>query len=160
MKMQEKKYTKALIQKKCSKIMSGQTPQESYICALRGMLYGQFACQYRKLDPSQIGYEKSYEECYKSETKVGPDSDFHLVGVQDKAAPSSMLLKNGVVMKLREKGTAVPILPSDEKVDVTDMLLFGEWKTSEKVVEAEDTPLKIKQRQTARLELFPKMAYE
>ena len=131
--------------------------------ALRAMNYGQFACQYRKLDPSQRGYKKAYEECNKSKNSVGPDSDFQLVGVNGKAAPTSMMLGNGAVMKLRENKPALPILPRSENFFVTDMLLFGDWQTSDEVSEEgelSDTPLKTEQRRTARLELFPKMTYE
>ena len=142
------------------------SPRKSYElrpAAVSVMKYGQFACQYRQLHRSQIGHDKAYEECSNSNTLVGPDSDIQMVGVQGKAAPTSMLLKNGAVMKLREDKVAVPLLPSDEMNYVTDVLLFGEWQTSDEVTEeaeVNDTPLKEEQRRSARKELFPKMVYK
>ena len=147
--------------------VGNNTPRKLYTkrpAAVRAMKYGQFACQYRQLYPSQKGYKDSYEECNNSNnTKVGPDSDFDLIGVQGIAAPTSMLLGNGTVMKLRDNSIAVPLLPSDEMNYVTDELLFGEWQAAEDITEeaeVSDTPLRREKRRTARLELFPKMVFD
>ena len=128
--------------------------------SLQAMRYGQFACQYRKLDPSQNGYKTLYDQCNSNSQALGPDSDFPMVGVPGRTVPTGVILNNSVLMKLRDDKIALPVLPDGERNYVTDVLLFGEWDNSDEVAEQSadgDTPLKMEQRKSVRLELFPKM---
>ena len=76
---------------------------------LSRMVLGEFASRYRLLKPSGHGFE-SVKNSINEATSVGPDSDHLVAGTRETAAPESMMLANGKLMKRREDVNAVPNL--------------------------------------------------
>ena len=147
-------------------VMTDSDPRKLYEArpeAMQSMKYVQFVCQYRQLNPSYNGYNNLYDQCINNNLnkKVGPDSDFPILGVRGRAAPTGMILNNGILMKLRGDKIAVPLLPNGEMDIVAEILLFGQWQHSEKVtresVSEGDSSLKKEQRKSIKQEIFPKM---
>ena len=120
----------------------------------RAMVLGQLLSQYKLLWPSDNGYAKA-RESIDDVTKVGPDSDQRVAGTPEVAAPQTILLANGKIMKRRTNGIAVPlILPSGSIGKLSNQLMWTPWRFLENVTGDQDDEETDVQRQN-RLEVFP-----
>ena len=71
------------------------------------MVLGELASKYRILKPSGHGYEKA-KSSINEETLIGPLTDELVAGTSNVAAPDTMMLTNGKIMKRRQDVGAVP----------------------------------------------------
>ena len=118
------------------------------------MVLGEFASQYRLLKPSGHGFE-SAKNSINEATSVGPDSDHLVAGTREIAAPESMLLANGKLMKRREDVSAVPnLFYSGCSSKYMNQLMWSPWRELEKVTGIQDKQESEDQKKV-RLELFP-----
>ena len=113
----------------------------------------QFASEYIILQPSRFGFEKATSSIAE-DTQVGADSQ-SLVAGTDFAAPETMKLEDGKVMKRRQDGKAVPLLLHTGTVSRYGFrLLLSPWRKLEEVTGAEEEEETEDQRKR-RLEIFP-----
>ena len=120
----------------------------------RVMVLGQLLSQYKLLWPSDNGYAKA-RESIDDITTVGPDSDQRVAGTREVAAPQTILLSNGKIMKRRTNGIAVPlILPSGSIGKLGNQLMWTPWRFLENVTGDQDEEETEVQRRI-RLEVFP-----
>ena len=118
------------------------------------MVLGEFASRYRLLKPSGHGFE-SAKNSINEATSVGPDSDHLVAGTRDTAAPESMMLANGKLMKRREDVSAVPnLFYSGCSSKYMNQLMWSPWRELEKVTGVQDKKESEDQKKI-RLELFP-----
>ena len=119
-----------------------------------GMVLGEFASQYRLLKPSGHGYEKA-KISINEETLIGPPTDGLVAGTRNIAAPDTMMLKNGKIMKRRQDVEAVPILLfSGCSSEYANQLMWSPWQQLEEVTgnqEQEET----ENQKKIRLQIFP-----
>jgi hypothetical protein len=121
---------------------------------MAGMVLGEFACEYRLLKPSGNGYEKA-KNSINEETSVGPDTLRLVAGTNDVAAPETMLLTNGKLMKRRQDVTAVPkLLFSGITSQHGNQLMWSPWQRLEEVTGIQDEP-ETEDQKKVRLEIFP-----
>ena len=121
--------------------------------SLDQMCLGQFASEYILLQQSRKGFEKATSSI-NDETQVGADSD-SLVARTDFAAPQTMKLSDGNVMKRRQGGKAVPLLLHTGTVSRHgNQLLFSPWRQLEEVTGAQEEEETDDQKKR-RLEIFP-----
>ena len=124
----------------------------------RAMVLGQLLSQYKILWPSDNGFARA-RESIDDVTKVGPDSDQRVAGTPEIAAPQTILLANGKIMKRRTYGIAVPlILPSGFIGKLGNQLMWTPWRFLEDVTGDQDDEETEVQRQI-RLELFPRSVF-
>ena len=121
---------------------------------MNGMVLGEFASQYRLLKQSGHGYEKA-KSSINAETLIGPPTDELVAGTSNIAAPYTMMLTNGKIMKRRQDVEAVPILLfSGCSSEHANQLMWSPWRTLEEVTgiqEQEET----ENQKNIRLEIFP-----
>ena len=121
---------------------------------MAGMVLGQFSCEYRLLKPSGCGYEKA-KNSTNEETSVGPNSQRLVAGTNDVAAPETMMLTNGKVMKMRQDVTAVPkLLFSGIASKHGNQLMWSPWQRLEEVTGIQDEH-ETEDQKNVRLEIFP-----
>ena len=124
------------------------------------MPLAQLACEYRVLKPSQDkkAYARALGEIDPI-TNMGPDSSAIIAGALN-WAPTSMKLRNGMIMVKRSGGSAVPhLLYSGALNRYSNTLLFNPWRELESIrVEQEDIETAV-QRQI-RLKLFPWSSFQ
>ena len=124
----------------------------------RAMVLGQLLSQYKLLWPSDNGFARA-RESIDDVTKVGPDSDQRVAGTPEIAAPQTILLANGKIMKRRTYGIAVPlILPSGFIGKLGNQLMWTPWRFLEDVTGDQDDEETEVQRQI-RLEVFPRSVF-
>ena len=124
----------------------------------RVMVLGQLLSQYKLLWPSDNGYVKA-RESIDDVTNVGLDSDQRVAGTREVAAPQTILLSNGKIMKRRTIGIAVPlILPSGSIGKLGNQLMWTPWRFLEDVTGDQDDEETEVQRQI-RLEVFPRSVF-
>ena len=120
---------------------------------MSGMSLLQFACEYIVLHPSRKGFEKATSSI-DEDSQVGADSE-SLVAGTDIAAPETMMLADGKVMKRRQDGRAVPLLLHSGTVSRHgNQVLLSPWRRLEEVTgdqEEEETA----DQKKRRLEIFP-----
>ena len=120
---------------------------------MSGMSLLQFACEYIVLHPSRKGFEKATSSI-DEDSQVGADSE-SLVAGTDIAAPETMMLSDGKVMKRRQDGRAVPLLLHSGTVSRHgNQVLLSPWRRLEEVTgdqEEEETD----DQKKRRLEIFP-----
>ena len=122
------------------------------------MVLGQFASEYRLLKPSGRGYEKAKNSINEA-TSIGPDSDHLVAGTRETAAPKTMMLKNGKIMKRREDVHAVPnLFYSGCSSKHMNQLMWSPWQELEEVTGVQDEHETEDQKKT-RLELLPFSLY-
>ena len=118
------------------------------------MTFGELASRYRVLKPSGRGYEKA-KNSINEETSVGPECDVFVAGTCDTAAPETMMLKNGKLMKRRQDVHAVPnLLYSGCSSKHGNQLMWTPWRQLEEVTGEQDEEESENQRRV-RLEIFP-----
>ena len=118
------------------------------------MVLGEFASQYRLLKPSGHGYEKA-KNSINEDTSIGPECDNLVAGTCDTAAPETMMLKNGKLMKRRQGVNAVPnLLYSGCSSKHGNQLMWSPWQQLEEVTGVQDEDETENQRRV-RLEIFP-----
>ena len=118
------------------------------------MPLGQLATQYRLLKPSGHGYEKA-KNSINEDTSIGPECDNLVAGTIDTAAPETMMLKNGKLMKKRQDVNAVPdLLYSGCSSKHGNQLMWTNWRQLEEVTGEQDEEETENQRRV-RLEIFP-----
>ena len=119
-----------------------------------GMVLGEFLSQYRLLKPSDHGFERA-RNGIDEDTQVGPDSDQLIAGTPNTAAPETMMLRNGKIMKRRLNGLAVPNqLYSGSSSKHGNQMMWTPWRLLEEVTgvqEEEETEV----QKRVRLEVFP-----
>ena len=121
---------------------------------VHGMVLGEFLSRYKLLMPSDHGYERA-RNSIDEDTHVGPDSDQLVAGAPNTAAPETMMLKNGKIMKRRQNGIAVPnLLNSCSTTKHGNQLLWTPWRLLEEVTGVQDEEETEEQRRI-RLEVFP-----
>lgn len=118
------------------------------------MVLGEFASRYRILWPSGHGYENA-KNSITEETSIGPDSGDLVAGTCDLAAPETMMLKNGKLMKRRDGVHAVPnLLYSGCSSKHGNQLMWTPWRQLEDVTGEQDEE-ETETQTGVRLELFP-----
>ena len=118
------------------------------------MVLGELASKYRILKPSSHGYEKA-KSSIDEETLMGPLTDDMVAGTCNTAAPETMMLKNGKIMKRRHDVEAVPILLfSGCSSDFGNELMWSSWRKLEEVTGIQEQQETEQQKKT-RLQLFP-----
>ena len=121
---------------------------------MAGMVLGQFSCEYRLLKPSGHGYEKA-KNSINEDTFVGPDSQRLVAGTNNVAAPETMMLTNGKLMKRRQDLTAVPnLLFSGIASKHGNQLMWSPWQRLEEVTGIQDEH-ETEGQKKVRLEIFP-----
>ena len=117
------------------------------------MCLGQFATEYILLQSSRKGFEKAMSSI-NEDTQVGADSQ-SLVAGTDFAAPETLKLSDGKLMKRRQGGKAVPLLlHSGTASRHGNQLLFSPWRQLEEVTGAQEEEETGDQKKR-RLEIFP-----
>ena len=125
---------------------------------LSRMVLGEFASRYRLLKPSGHGFE-SVKNSINEATSVGPDSDHLVAGTRETAAPESMMLANGKLMKRREDVNAVPnLFYSGCSSKYMNQLMWHPWRELEEVTGEQDQH-ETECQKRIRLELFPFSMY-
>ena len=120
----------------------------------RCMVLGQLLSQYKLVWPSDSGYAKARESINKA-TQVGPDSDQRVAGAPEVAAPQTIMLANGKILKRRANGIAVPLLlPSGSMGKHGNQLMWTPWRILEDITGVQEEEETEVQRRT-RLEVFP-----
>ena len=118
------------------------------------MVLGEFATRYRLLKPSGHGYEKA-KSSINEETLVGPPTDDLVAGTSNIAAPETMMLKNGKIMKRRQDVDAVPILLfSGCSSKHGNQLMWSPWQQLEEISGNQDQQ-ETEQQRNIRLQIFP-----
>ena len=118
------------------------------------MALGELVSRYRLLKPSGHGYEKA-KNSINEHTSIGPESGDMLAGNCDTAAPETMMLKNGKVMKRRDGVHAVPnLLYSGCSSKHGNQLMWTPWRQLEDVTGEQDEE-ETENQAGVRLELFP-----
>ena len=118
------------------------------------MALGEFASQYRLLKPSGHGYEKA-KSSINEETLIGPLTDTLVAGTSNIAAPDTMMLTNGKIMKRRQDVEAVPILLfSGCSSEFGNQLMWSPWRQLEEVTGIQDEQ-ETEQQKEIRLQIFP-----
>ena len=118
------------------------------------MVLGELASKYRILKPSGHGYEKA-KSGINEETLIGPLTDQLVAGTSNVAAPETMMLKNGKIMKRRQDVEAVPILLfSGCSSEFGNELMWSSWRKLEEVTGIQEGQETEQQKKT-RLQVFP-----
>ena len=118
------------------------------------MVLGELASKYRILKPSGHGYEKA-KSGINEETLIGPLTDQLVAGTSNVAAPETMMLKNGKIMKRRQDVEAVPILLfSGCSSEFGNELMWTSWRKLEEVTGIQERQETERQKNT-RLQVFP-----
>ena len=118
------------------------------------MVLGELASKYRILKPSGHGYEKA-KSSINEETLIGPLTDQLVAGTSNVAAPETMMLKNGKIMKRRQDVEAVPILLfSGCSSEFGNELMWSSWRKLEEVTGIQEGQETEQQKKT-RLQVFP-----
>ena len=117
------------------------------------MTLGQLLSEYKPLWQSDHSYVKAKESIDEA-TQVGPDSDHTVAGTQGIAAPQSIMLTNGRILKRRHNGTAVPLLLSGSTSKHGNQLMWTPWRFLEEVSGVQDEE-ETQEQKRIRLEVFP-----
>ena len=126
---------------------------------MRRMVLGEFACRYRLLKPSGHGYEKA-KNSINEDTSIGPECGDLVAGTCDIAAPLTMMLKNGKLMKRRQDANAVPTLLFFGCTSrYGNQLMWSPWDRLEDVTGVQDEDETENQRRV-RLEIFPLSCFQ
>ena len=121
--------------------------------SMAGMPLGQFSSQYRLLKPSGHGYEKA-KSGINEDTCVGSDSECLVAGTST-AAPETIMLTNGKLMKRRQDVIAVPNLLFSGCISKHgNQLMWSPWQKLEEVTGIQDEN-ETKDQKKVRLEIFP-----
>ena len=118
------------------------------------MVLAELACDYILLHPSKKGYEKATSSI-DEDTQVGPDSGHIVAGTVDLAAPATMKLSDGKIMRRRQDGKAVPLLLFSGSISKHgSQVMFSPWRQLEDVDGLQNQEETDEQR-SARLKIFP-----
>ena len=121
---------------------------------MNDMVLGELASKYRLLKPSGHGYERAKSRI-NEETLMGPPTDELVAGTSNVAAPETMMLKNGKILKRRQDVDAVPILLfSGCSSEFGNELMWSSWQNLEEVTGIQEQQETEQQKKT-RLQLFP-----
>ena len=120
----------------------------------RAMSLGQFACEYRLLHPSDIGFENA-KNSIDEETNLGPNSSDLVAGTNNTFAPKAMRLANDKIMKRRMEDKTVPhLLFSGMMSRHGSQLMWTPWQNLEDITGQQDE-LETAEQQRTRLQIFP-----
>ena len=125
--------------------------------SMRQMTLGEFASEYRLLYPSDRGYEVA-KSTIDEQSKVGPNSGQLIAGSADLWAPQTMMLRNGGIVKKRDKKAALNLLAGGTTNKFSSMLLWSPWNKLEEVNGEQGEDETEEQKQT-RLSVFPKSIF-
>ena len=125
--------------------------------AARQMVLGQFAGEYIYLYSGRDGYEAA-KSTIDEQSKMGPNSDQLVAGTIDLWAPQTMMLRNGGIMKRRDKKAALNLLAGNTANKYSSMLLWSPWNELEEVNGEQGEEESEQQKQT-RLSVFPKSTF-
>ena len=121
---------------------------------MRAMSLGQFACEYRLLRPSDIGFENA-KNSIDEETNLGPNSSDLVAGTINTFAPKAMRLANDKIMKRRVEDKTVPhLLFSGMMSRHGSQLMWTPWQNLEDITGQQDELETVEQQRT-RLQIFP-----
>ena len=121
---------------------------------MRTMSLGQFACEYRLLRPSDIGFENA-KNSIDEETNLGPNSSDLVAGTINTFAPKAMRLANDKIMKRRMEDKTVPhLLFSGMMSRHGSQLMWTPWQNLEDITGQQDELETVEQQRT-RLQIFP-----
>ena len=124
------------------------------LCRMDEMVLAEFACDFILLHPSKKGYEKATSSI-NEDTEVGPVSGHIVAGTVDLAAPVTMKLSDGKIMRRRQDGKAVPLLLFSGSISKHgSQVMFSPWRRLEDVDGSQDEEETDAQR-SARLKIFP-----
>ena len=125
---------------------------------MRGMRLGQFASEYREIQPGGNGLESAKNKI-NTQTDVGPDSDGRVIGMGNLAAPQCLKLSNGTVMQRRAGQPAVlHLLYSGTPGRFGHQLLWEPWQYLEDVTGNDGDEETVEQK-NSRIALFPMSVY-
>ena len=119
----------------------------------RNMVLGQLLSQYKLIWPSDHGYAKVRDGINEA-TQVGPDSEHIVAGTQGDAAPQTIMLKNGKILKRRNSERAVPLFLSGSTSKHGNQLMWTPWRFLEDLSGVQDDEETVEQKRI-RLEVFP-----
>ena len=117
------------------------------------MVLGQLLSQYKLLWQSDHGYAKARDGIDEA-TQVGPDSEHFVAGTQGDAAPQTIMLKNGRILKRRNSERAVPLFLSGSTSKHGNQLMWTPWRFLEELSGVQDDEETVEQKRI-RLEVFP-----
>ena len=119
----------------------------------RNMVLGQLLSQYKLLWQSDHGYAKARDGIDEA-TQVGPYSEHFVAGTQGDAAPQTIMLKNGRILKRRNSERAVPLFLSGSTSKHGNQLMWTPWRFLEELSGVQDDEETVEQKRI-RLEVFP-----
>jgi hypothetical protein len=124
---------------------------------LENITLGQFATQYYVMNKSRKTQYEALNENIDNASNMGPDSKDYIVGVPGIAAPQSMMLKNGELMKKRTRGpSTIPhLLYTGAMGQHGYRLMFRPWRELEQVNATDQTELETESQREIRLAIFP-----
>ena len=127
---------------------------------MRGMCFGQFLCDYRRIKRSTHEYNRLLEELRRENCYLGPRCEKTMIAGTLEKAPKFMMLKNDQIVRLRDSRPKIFRLVLDHQILTikTKILLFGQWDRLEDALKDPD-PNTIKQCDAVRLLLFPASIY-
>jgi hypothetical protein len=121
---------------------------------MEAMVLAELASDYRLLHPSSKGYEKATSSI-DEDTQVGPDSSHVVAGTINLAAPVTMKLSDGKIMKRRQDGKAVPLLLFSGSLSKHgNQIMFSPWRQLEDV-DGSQLEEETDDQRSARLKIFP-----
>ena len=122
---------------------------------LAGMTLGQFASEYRRLQPGGNGLQKA-KDMIDHFTNLGPDTAHLVAGVANLMAPQYMKLKNEEIMVRRTGRKAVlQLLFSGKEGKYGAHLLWTPWRFLDEVNGDEED----EETKKRRLKIFPMSVY-
>ena len=125
--------------------------------AMKEMVLGQFASEYRLLYPARDGYEAA-KSTIDEDSKIGPNSDHCIAGTRDLWAPQAIMLSNGGIMKMRTVKAALNLTGRGRTNKYTSMLLWSPWTELERV-NGEQEEVETEEQKHRRLIVFPRSIF-
>ena len=122
---------------------------------LRNMMLGQFASEYRRIQPGGCGLQSAKDKIDPG-TGVGPDSSVKVVGDEHLMAPQCMQLTNEDIMVQRSAKKAILHLLHDGKTRRHgSQLLWSPWQFLEQIGDENQDQDETREQKNRRLEIFP-----
>ena len=120
---------------------------------LKGLTLGQFASEYARVHPSWTGYESAKSKI-SEETQIGPLTGRKLAGAENEFLPQSIMLTNGIIMRIREEQVALVQLYTGLTTRYSSQLLWSPWQQLEEVSGEQDL-IETGGQRSSRLTVFP-----
>ena len=126
---------------------------------LKTMRFGQFASEYRRIQPGGRGLQSAKDKIDPI-SGLGPESTDMVVGTSNEMAPQCMQLKNGDLMVKRAgKKAVLHLLYSGKASKHGNQVLWTNWQHLEEVTGEQDEEETAEQKST-RLKIFPSSVFQ